>query len=71
MTCFFAILIALKPILSSNKSLKGFHFMKDCSGRDAGNAWAASSGVTDPSQCQCTEHFRSFVEGCLAYALGR
>lgn len=37
----------------------------DCSGHDAGFAWAASHGITDP--LECSGKSLSFVEGCEAY----
>jgi len=38
----------------------------DCSGHDAGYAWADRNEVRDPSDCGGNS--RSFIEGCMAYA---
>ena len=38
----------------------------DCSGHDAGYAWAEEHDITDPDQCGGKSW--SFVEGCRAYA---
>lgn len=38
----------------------------DCSGHDAGWAWAEENSVTDPSDCGGNSV--SFEEGCIAYA---
>lgn len=37
----------------------------DCSGHDAGYAWAQENGVTDSSEC--VGDSQSFIEGCEAY----
>lgn len=38
----------------------------DCSGHDAGWAWAEENAVTDPGECGGNS--MSFEEGCIAYA---
>jgi len=38
----------------------------DCSGHEAGFAWARDEGVTDASECSGNSD--SFVEGCETYA---
>jgi hypothetical protein len=38
---------------------------QDCSGHDAGFAWARDNGISDSSDC--TGDSQSFVEGCQAY----
>lgn len=38
----------------------------DCSGHDAGYAWAEKNGITDPAYCGGKS--KSFIEGCEAYA---
>jgi hypothetical protein len=38
----------------------------DCSGHEAGYAWAEEKGVTDPNQCGGKSW--SFIEGCRSYA---
>ena len=39
----------------------------DCSGHEAGYAWAAERGITDPRQSGGRS--QSFIEGCQDYAL--
>jgi hypothetical protein len=39
---------------------------QDCSGHEAGWAWAADNGVTDSSDCGGRS--QSFREGCIAFA---
>jgi hypothetical protein len=41
----------------------------ECSGHQAGYAWARRKGITDPGQCSGKS--QSFVDGCIAYAEGR
>ena len=38
----------------------------DCSGHDAGYAWAENNGITEPEDCSGKS--QSFIEGCEAYA---
>ena len=38
----------------------------DCSGHEAGYAWAAENSVTDASECRGSNV--SFTEGCMAFA---
>lgn len=38
----------------------------DCSGHEAGYAWAEDRGITDPDECSGNSN--SFIEGCEAYA---
>jgi hypothetical protein len=38
---------------------------QDCSGHDAGFAWARDNGISDSSDCSGDS--QSFVEGCQAY----
>ncbi len=38
----------------------------DCSGHEAGYAWAQERGITDPDDCGGNSW--SFIEGCRAYA---
>jgi hypothetical protein len=45
---------------------RGFRCTQDCSGHEAGYAWARKRGVKEPSQCGGNS--RSFYEGCLAWA---
>jgi hypothetical protein len=39
---------------------------QDCSGHNAGYAWAREHGITDPGDC--SGNSESFIEGCQAYA---
>ena len=39
---------------------------QDCSGHEAGVAWADENGITDPSDCGGRS--QSFIEGCEAFA---
>ncbi len=39
---------------------------QDCSGHEAGYAWAEEKGITDPDNCGGKSW--SFIEGCKAYA---
>jgi hypothetical protein len=39
---------------------------ENCSGHDAGYAWAERNGVADPNDCGGESD--SFIEGCTAYA---
>lgn len=39
---------------------------EDCSGHDAGYAWAEKRGITDPGDCGGNS--QSFIEGCRDYA---
>jgi hypothetical protein len=39
---------------------------QDCSGHEAGYAWAEGKGITDPDNCGGKSW--SFIEGCRAYA---
>lgn len=38
----------------------------DCSGHEAGYAWAEEQGIDDPDDCRGNSE--SFIEGCRAYA---
>lgn len=50
----------------SNGAFAGGGCTEDCSGHEAGYAWAEEKGVTDPDRCGGKSW--SFVEGCRAYA---
>lgn len=39
---------------------------EDCSGHEAGVAWANENGITDPGDCGGRS--QSFIEGCEAFA---
>ena len=38
---------------------------EDCSGHDAGYAWAQNNGLTDPDECGGNS--QSFIEGCRSF----
>ncbi len=50
----------------SRGSFAGAGCTEDCSGHEAGYAWAEEKGITDPDNCGGKSW--SFVEGCRAYA---
>lgn len=50
----------------SRGSYEGYGCTQDCSGHEAGYAWAEEKGITDPNQCGGKSW--SFIEGCRAYA---
>ncbi|OQW39140.1 MAG: hypothetical protein A4S12_11645 [Proteobacteria bacterium SG_bin5] len=47
-------------------SFAGQGCTQDCSGHEAGYAWAEEKGITDPDHCGGKSW--SFIEGCRAYA---
>lgn len=50
----------------SNGTFAGEGCTDDCSGHEAGYAWAEEKGITDPDHCGGKSW--SFIEGCRAYA---
>ena len=50
----------------SRGSFAGVGCTQDCSGHEAGYAWAEEKGITDPAHCGGKSW--SFIEGCRAYA---
>ena len=44
----------------------GYACTVDCSGHEAGYAWAEEHDITDPDDCGGNS--QSFIEGCRAYA---
>jgi hypothetical protein len=48
------------------EDFEGYPCTVDCSGHEAGYAWAEENAITDPDDCSGKS--RSFVEGCRAYA---
>lgn len=54
---------AAQPPLTSYRQ---FPCTSDCSGHEAGYAWARSRGIDDPDDCGGNS--QSFVEGCQTYA---
>lgn len=44
----------------------GYECTEDCSGHEAGYAWAERHDIDDPDDCGGNS--QSFIEGCQAYA---
>ena len=53
-------------LAGSRGSFLGTGCTEDCSGHEAGYAWAERKGITDPDDCGGNSW--SFIEGCRAYA---
>lgn len=51
---------------SSGLTFEGYECTEDCSGHEAGYAWAEENDITDPDDCGGNS--QSFIEGCIAYA---
>jgi hypothetical protein len=51
---------------SSEVTSDNWECTDDCSGHEAGYAWAEENGITDPYECSGNSD--SFIEGCEAYA---
>jgi hypothetical protein len=57
----------------SPNTFAGYECTQDCSGHEAGYAWAEEHGITDGDACDAAgEHSNSpsFAEGCHAYVDG-
>lgn len=52
-------------VRSSGLTFEGYECTEDCSGHEAGYAWAEENGITDPDDCGGNS--QSFIEGCMAY----
>ena len=50
----------------SQGTFEGKGCTQDCSGHEAGYAWAEDKGITDPDDCGGKSW--SFIEGCRAFA---
>lgn len=50
----------------SRGRFEGYGCTQDCSGHEAGYAWAEDKGIADPDDCGGKSW--SFIEGCRAYA---
>lgn len=50
----------------SDLTFHGYDCTEDCSGHEAGYAWAEENYITDPDNCGGNS--QSFIEGCIAYA---
>lgn len=48
-----------------NMTLHGYDCTVDCSGHEAGYAWAEEHGISDEDDC--SGNSESFIEGCKAY----
>jgi hypothetical protein len=57
-------LSASKPF--TRNTFKEYKCTQDCSGHEAGYAWAEKKGIMDPDDCGGNS--QSFIEGCRAYA---
>lgn len=57
-----AVLFTALP--ASAESFKGYPCTQDCSGHEAGYAWAQRKGISDAADCRGNSN--SFIEGCLA-----
>ena len=53
---------------NSNSTFSGYDCTEDCSGHEAGNAWAEENDVTEPDDCGGNSE--SFIEGCRSYGEG-
>ena len=54
------------PATSASQDFYGYPCTQDCSGHEAGYAWAERKDITDPDDCGGNS--QSFIEGCRAYA---
>jgi hypothetical protein len=48
------------------RSFHGYGCAEDCSGHEAGYAWAMENGITNP--LECVGNSQAFLEGCWAYS---
>ena len=53
-------------LYGSDLTFHGYEWTEDCSGHEAGYAWAEENYITDPDNCGGNS--QSFIEGCIAYA---
>ncbi len=62
----YALALSLLLLSSAAQadSFKGYPCTKDCSGHEAGYAWAHSKGISDAADCRGNSN--SVIEGCLA-----
>jgi hypothetical protein len=63
------VLGLLVPIAASAQYSGNYGCTDDCSGHQAGYAWAKARDISDPSVCGGNS--RSFIEGCMDYAAQR
>jgi len=52
--------------IQTGSEFKGYACTGDCSGHEAGYAWAEENQITDPDMCDGRS--QSFIEGCVAWA---
>lgn len=52
--------------LAARRQFGGYDCTEDCSGHEAGYAWAEENSITDASECGGNSN--SFIEGCEAWA---
>ncbi len=55
----------VKENYSGYDSFGGYECTEDCSGHEAGYAWAEENGISD--EYDCDGNSNSFNEGCMAY----
>lgn len=53
-------------LYESGLTFQDYDCTEDCSGHEAGYAWAEENYITDPNNCGGNS--QSFIEGCIAYA---
>jgi hypothetical protein len=56
----------MEALDNSGLTFEGYECTEDCSGHEAGYAWAEDNDITDPDDCGGNSN--SFYEGCVAYA---
>jgi hypothetical protein len=54
------------PGLTARPTIQGYPCTDDCSGHEAGYAWAEEQEISDPDDCGGNS--LSFIEGCESYA---
>jgi len=63
--CMALLMACLTPSVEAQE-FHGYPCTQDCSGHEAGYAWAERNDITDPDDCGGNSN--SFIEGCMAYA---
>ena len=63
---FFLVLSLFLTYPLSAADFEGYPCTEDCSGHEAGYAWAEQDDITDPDNCGGNSN--SFIEGCQAWA---
>lgn len=62
----WVLLGLLVPAVAGAQYSGGYGCSDDCSGHQAGYAWAERNDIAAPSRCGGNS--RSFIEGCMDYA---